>query len=53
MCTDEDETVDVEGDSELEDWPEAQKRRNDSLVAGFSGKFVFSCYDEVLGCFKL
>ncbi|KAF2879630.1 hypothetical protein ILUMI_26543 [Ignelater luminosus] len=36
LCNDEDETVDVEGDSELEDWPEAQKRRNDSLVAGFS-----------------
>lgn len=38
MTTDEDETVDVEGDSELEDWNEAQKRRMHSLVGGFTGK---------------
>lgn len=35
---DEDETVDVEGDSELEEWNEAQKRRMNSLVGGFTGK---------------
>lgn len=31
---DEDETVDVEGDSELEEWHESQRRRTSSLVGG-------------------
>ncbi|XP_060536961.1 E3 ubiquitin-protein ligase RNF220-like [Cylas formicarius] len=33
---DEDETVDVEGDSELEEWHESQRRRTTSLVAAAS-----------------
>lgn len=32
----EDETVDVEGDSELEEWHESQRRRTSSLVAGLT-----------------
>ncbi|XP_066158298.1 E3 ubiquitin-protein ligase RNF220-like isoform X1 [Euwallacea fornicatus] len=34
--TEEDETVDVEGDSELEDWHENQRQRTSSLVSGTS-----------------
>lgn len=30
----EDETVDVEGDSELEEWHESQRRRTSQLVSG-------------------
>ncbi|XP_050497273.1 protein Teyrha-meyrha-like isoform X2 [Diabrotica virgifera virgifera] len=33
---DEDETVDVEGDSELEEWHESQRRRTSSLVGGLT-----------------
>ncbi|KAF5284779.1 hypothetical protein FQA39_LY04504 [Lamprigera yunnana] len=36
LCNDEDETVDVEGDSELEEWAETQKRRADSLGVRFN-----------------
>ncbi|XP_031335981.1 protein Teyrha-meyrha-like isoform X2 [Photinus pyralis] len=36
LCNDEDETVDVEGDSELEEWTETQKRRSDVLPVRFS-----------------
>ncbi|XP_017779718.1 PREDICTED: E3 ubiquitin-protein ligase RNF220-like isoform X2 [Nicrophorus vespilloides] len=32
---DEDETVDVEGDSEFEEWAEGQRRRTNSLIAGW------------------
>lgn len=32
----EDETVDVEGDSELEEWHESQRRRTNQLVSGIS-----------------
>lgn len=32
----EDETVDVEGDSELEEWHESQRRRTSQLVSGIS-----------------
>lgn len=32
----EDETVDVEGDSELEEWHESQRRRTNQLVSGMS-----------------
>lgn len=32
----EDETVDVEGDSELEEWHESQRRRTSSLVGGLT-----------------
>lgn len=35
---DEDETVDVEGDSEFEEWTESQRRRTNSLIAGLHGK---------------
>ncbi|XP_030748513.1 E3 ubiquitin-protein ligase RNF220-like [Sitophilus oryzae] len=35
---DEDETVDVEGDSELEEWHESQRRRTSSLVSGHSNR---------------
>ncbi|XP_076262283.1 E3 ubiquitin-protein ligase Rnf220-like isoform X3 [Rhynchophorus ferrugineus] len=35
-ANDEDETVDVEGDSELEEWHESQRRRTSSLVSGIS-----------------
>lgn len=35
---DEDETVDVEGDSEFEEWAEGQRRRTSSLIAGMGGK---------------
>lgn len=35
---DEDETVDVEGDSEFEEWAEGQRRRTNSLIA-MGGKF--------------
>ncbi|VEN61681.1 unnamed protein product [Callosobruchus maculatus] len=34
--TDEDETVDVEGDSELEEWHETQRRRMNSLIEGMT-----------------
>nr|CAI5868014.1 unnamed protein product [Callosobruchus analis] len=34
--TDEDETVDVEGDSELEEWHESQRRRMNSLIEGMN-----------------
>ncbi|CAH0562343.1 unnamed protein product [Brassicogethes aeneus] len=37
MQQDEDETVDVEGDSELEEWSEVQRRRTSSLVSGPTG----------------
>ncbi|KAL1493285.1 hypothetical protein ABEB36_011369 [Hypothenemus hampei] len=36
MANDEDETVDVEGDSELEEWHESQRQRTSSLVSGIS-----------------
>ncbi|CAG9855196.1 unnamed protein product [Phyllotreta striolata] len=35
-ANDEDETVDVEGDSELEEWHESQRKRTSSLVGGLS-----------------
>lgn len=41
LCTDEDETVDVEGDSELEEWSENQKRRTTLLATGFCGTFEY------------
>lgn len=36
-ANDEDETVDVEGDSEFEEWAEGQRRRTNSLIAGLGG----------------
>ncbi|XP_018578661.1 E3 ubiquitin-protein ligase Rnf220-like [Anoplophora glabripennis] len=36
VMNEEDETVDVEGDSELEEWHESQRRRRNSLVAGLT-----------------
>lgn len=41
----EDETVDVEGDSELEEWHESQRRRTSQLVSGIAQNS--SCRTEI------
>lgn len=43
----EDETVDVEGDSELEDWHESQRRRTNLLVSGVSQNSTVSRTTEI------
>lgn len=45
VVNDEDETVDVEGDSEFEEWAEGQRRRTNSLIAGMGAATVPSSTD--------
>lgn len=45
MMTDEDETVDVEGDSEFEDWAEGQRRRTTSLLTASQARFFGTIFD--------